>query len=300
MASNKLQRDFPYFSQYLNATHPNPLKGRAQSKYGMGCLTALAGAPIVSFATFMLLSRFIGPSAGFVAFAAFVISLLALFNYGTKLGSRSITEATPEDKLLEHAGSKIESLKKLDNDRKLPKWIDPVAIQLLEAGAYHWSRVTMAFDDPRWGDAQLPTHWLSLRERASKAAELAMAELVILCEKCVGEPPKNRKSDYQSVFDDFVSLDIEDAIRGLAKVTATHPSEYRFTSASTPVIFEEAKELAENLKSLADEVEEATRIAKTEIPELRANLARESIEGLLSEIRHVKKAESELHQNQSD
>lgn len=154
----------------------------------------------------------------------------------------------------------------------------------------------MSFDDVRWDKGDLPDHWLSLREKAEKAANLAMAELLMLCMQCVGEPLKSRKGDFQAVMEDFVGLDIEDALRGLAKVTASHPKEYKFQSPRTRELFQPGRALAEQLKELADEIETSTRLAKIEMrSDLRTSLGKESIDSLLSEMRYVREAEEELH-----
>ena len=301
MASNKLKRDYPYLAEYLDAPHSNPLMEKLSSAQGFGCVAAVAGAPIIGIATFLLTNRMVGPGAGaFLAFGAAVVGAVALSSYATKNFKNTEKNAAPEEKLMHQANAAIQHLKKLDGDRKLPKWMDPVAIQLLEAGAYHWSRVRKTFGDVRWDTRDLPEHWVALREKAERAANLAMAELIILCTQCVGEPHKTRKGDFQSVLEDIVDLDIEDALRGLAKATATHPTEYRFSSPRTQEIFPHGKELAERLKDLAEEIEQATQIAKTEIPELRTSLGQDSIETLLSEMRYVRQAEEELHEHQSE
>lgn len=299
MASKRLIRDYPYLSAYLDAPHPNPLVERLASLSNFGCLAAMGGAPMVAILSFMISDRFIGPIGGSLfALGMAVTSGVLLFSFGKRHSEKAAKEATVEDKLMSQAAQAIDHFKKLDRERKLHKWMDPVAIQLLEAGAYHWSRIRQTFDDSRWNVSQLPEHWVGLKQKAHSAANLAMAELVILCAGCTGEPTKTRKDDFQSVFEDLVDLDIEDALRGLAKVTATHPKEYRFQSPQTKEIFEPARQIAERLKQLADEMEQATQIAKTELPQSQLNLGQETIGHLLEEIKAVRQAEQELHQSQ--
>jgi len=297
MASNKLKRDYPHLSAYMDFPHVNPLIEQLSSMKNLGCLASLAISPFLGMATFMVTSRFAGVPGGLMlGFASFVAFAISIYSYGTKYSSRNAKEITAEDRLIDQGHAALHQLRKLDNDKKLPKWMDPVAIQLLEAGAYHWSRVRMSFDDVRWDKGDLPDHWLSLREKAEKAANLAMAELLMLCMQCVGEPLKSRKGDFQAVMEDFVGLDIEDALRGLAKVTASHPKEYKFQSPRTRELFEPGRALAEQLKELADEIETSTRLAKIEMPsDLRTSLGKESIDSLLSEMRYVREAEEELH-----
>jgi len=299
MASKRLLRDYPYLSGFLDSPHPNPLVDRLASLSNFGCMAALVGSPMIGVLSFMLSGRFIGPIGGTVfALGMAITGGILLFAMGKRHSDKASKEATVEEKLMAQSAQSIEHLRKLDRERKLHKWMDPVAIQLLEAGAYHWSRIRMTFSDARWNVNQLPEHWVGLKQKANSSANLAMAELVILCAGCTGEPVKNRKDDFQSVFEDLVDLDIEDAVRGLAKVTATHPKEYRFQSPQTREIFEPAREIAERLKELADEMEQATLIAKTELPQSHLHLGNESIGHLLEEIKAVRQAEQELHQSQ--
>lgn len=299
MSSKRLARDYPYLCGYLDASHPNPLVDRIASLQNLGCTAALVGTPIIGLLSFMASGRFVGPIGATVFAAGMALTGgFLLFSYGKKHSAKAMSEATVEDKIMSQAAQSVDYLRKLDRERKLHKWMDPVAIQLLEAGAYHWARIRTTFDDSRWNVSQLPEHWVGLKQKANAAANLAMAELVILCAGCTGEPVKNRKNDIQSVFEDFVDLDIEDALRGLARVSATHPKEYRFQSPQTREIFEPARQIAERLKQLADEMEQATQIAKSELPQAHIQLGNESIAHLLEEIKAVRQAEQELHQTQ--
>jgi hypothetical protein len=300
MASNKLKRDYPYLSAYMDFPHVNPLIAQMSSVKNFGCLAAMTVSPFLALAAFLVTDRFAGAGGGFLfGFATFVASAISIYSYGTKISARNVKEITAEDRLIDQAHSALHQLRKLDKESKMPKWMDPVAIQLLEAGAYHWNRVRQSFDDVRWDRGDLPDHWVSLRAKAEKAANLAMAELLILCIQCVGEPLKTRKGDFQAVVEDFVGLDIEEALRGLAKVTASHPKEYKFQSPRTRELFEPGRALAEQLKELADEIETSTRLAKVEMPsDLRTSLGKESIETLLSEMRYVREAEEELQDRQ--
>ena len=301
MASSKLKRDFPYLAEYLEFPHPNPRLDSLYRRHGLGCMAAVVGGPIFGLATFVLMGRALGPVVGLMLTVfATLLGAIAISAFARKITARTEAKSLPEDHILEKANESTEQLNKLDQERKLTKWMDPVALQLLEAGSYHWSRVRKSFADTRWNSQELPEHWVSLKEKADHASNIAMAELLILCSQCIGEPIKTGKNDFQSVIEDFVDLDIEDALRGLARATATHPKEYRFSSQRTHEIFPEAKALAERLKELADEIEQATQIAKVEIPGLRASLGQDSIESLLSEMRTVRQAEDELRQHQSE
>lgn len=301
MASTKLKRDFPSLAAYLDHPHPNPLFRHIGAGPGLGCSLALVAGPAAGFGVFTLANGPLGPVFGILAgLAGAGIATVAAAALGWRIGKRNAPEPTAEDNLLAQSFGAVESFRRLDNDKRIPKWVDPIALQILEAGAYHWGRIRQVFASPTWRAVDLPEHRAGLRDKALRAADLAMAELAILCAQCIGEPKKNRKDDFQAAFEDFADLAIEDAIRGLARVAATHPKAYRFESPRAKEIFEPAKGLAEQLKGLADEVEQASFSIPQEDDPLRASLGRESIDSLLTEIRHTRLAEQELQGHESD
>ena len=185
------------------------------------------------------------------------------------------------------------------HDKKLHRWLDPIAGQLLEAGTYHWKRVHDHLNLPFWQSDDLPNHWSALREKSIEAADNAMAELVVLCSGCVGEPTKSRDDDLKDVIEDFVDLDIQDALQGLGRIVSSDDQAYSFHSPEAQVIFEPGRAIAERLKELADQVEQASTRARSESVDIPAGAySTESIDILLIEFRAVKQAEDELHQTQ--
>lgn len=301
MASTKIKRDFPSLAAYLDHPHPNPLFRRIGAGPALGCLMALVSSLVVGVGVFALASPAIGPLMAVVAsLAGSGAAAFAVAAAGWRIGRKNAAAPTAEDQLLAQGFGAVESFRRLDNEKRIPKWVDPIALQLLEAGAYHWGRVRQTFAGSQWHSADLPEHRANLRDKAIRAADLAMAELAILSAQCVGEPKKNRKDDFQAAFEDFADLAIEDAIRGLARVAATHPKAYRFESPRAKEIFEPAKGLAEQLKGLADEVAGASFEAPAEDDGLRTSLGRESIDSLLTELRYTRLAEEELHGQQPE
>jgi hypothetical protein len=306
MASSKLKREYPYLAAYLDHEIASPSVAASEKIMGMGCVGLGLGAPLagllaaigVSVATGNFGFGILGGAVAFVAALGLGGAILA------KKVKASQQPASEEDRLLREAMGSRSALLDLDKNKKLTKWLDPVAAQLLEAGAYHWSRVRTTLDASAWTHGDVPGHWKALRERALTGADVAMAELLILASGCVGEPMKNRKDEWNSIVEDFVSLDIEDALRGLSKATSNHPNQYRYTSPNTRDIFDPGKRIAERLKDLADEVQNATPrvLAETSntiaIPGATTGYATESLDVLLGEIKAVRQAEKELHEEQ--
>ncbi len=204
------------------------------------------------------------------------------------------------DPLEERATKAILDLKKLHESRKLRTWMDPVALELLEAGAFHYARVTAALDGPYWSTRDLQAHWVSVRNQARQASETAMYELVLMCQACVGKPQTERKDEFKQVVEDLVDLDIADALQGLKEFTNPDWSKFRHQSPMSKQIFEPARALAERLKILGDEVE--TRM--TELtglgPEGLPSGAVGSLDVVLSELRAVRQAEAEIADEQQE
>lgn len=306
MASSKLKREYPYLAAYLDHEIASPSIAVTERIMGMGCAAVGIGAPLggiaIGLATSLLTGNFgLGMVGGLFGFIGTIALGGVLIAKKVKASQKPVSE---EDRLLREAMGSRSALLDLDKNKKLTKWLDPVAAQLLEAGAYHWSRVRTTLDASAWTHGDVPGHWKALREKALTGADVAMAELLILASGCVGEPMKNRKDEWNSIVEDFVSLDIEDALRGLSKATSNHPNQYRYTSPNTRDIFDPGKRIAERLKDLADEVQNATPrvLAETSntvaIPGATTGYATESLDVLLGEIKAVRQAEKELHEEQ--
>lgn len=299
MSSAKFKRAYPYLSSYLEAARQDPVSRRVAASQGTGCLAVMAGVSIGVLAGIFVFGQMPAPLGG--SFAALnwgvvgIVVSVALAVRGSRNAQkpRNVTEET-----LSSAAKAARDLRRLDEGRKLHKMLDPVAGQLLEAGAYHWVRVHRTLDARHWQDKKLSTHWQSLRGRAMEAADLAMAELLIIGATCVGDPVRDRKDDIKGVFEDFADLGIQDALRGLAKIAALDERVYTFTTPRAKELFEPGRALAERLKSLADEVESADLKATQEVHLPQGAFATESIDVLLGEFRAVNQAEQELEENQ--
>lgn len=299
MASSKLKSKYPHMAEYIDHHRHDPVQARIEAAMGKGCLFGGALVPVAAIGFGAL---------GFLLFkhpiAAIGMGLLGGVT-GTVLGGWLMQRMTKkagqftssEEEMLKKAGEAARHFRKLDSDRKLHKWIDPVAAQLLEAGAFHWGRLNKALESQVWQNKETASHWSGLKERVENAANIAMAELVVLVSGCVGEPSKDRKEDLKEAFEDFAELDIADALQGLLKVSSRPATDYIFKSPRSREIFEPAKNIAHRLQQLADEMEQKTeelRIVSMDIPQEASSV--DSIDVLLGEIRAVDQAEKELRQ----
>lgn len=204
----------------------------------------------------------------------------------------------PVDPLEVKGRAASKALLKLHQERKLRKWMDPVAQELLEAGAYHFGRLRTALEGPAWSARDLPTHWETVRAQARAAGESAMWELVLLCNTCVGKPQVERKDGLKSVIEDFVDLDIADALQGLKEIASGDWARYAHTSPAARQIFEPGRQIAERLRDLADEIEARAPELGGSAGEALPRGSVGSIDAVLGELRAVRQAEEELRQEQ--
>lgn len=302
MASSKLKRRYPYLAAFMDLASRDPLEEQTTYETGLGCLLAIVTVPLAFFG--------VGLGAFFAFGQSFPLGLVLgiagsfLAAGGTAWLTRSrlrrVTEGEDgESKLLARGRWSARELVRLDREKKLTQWLDPVAGQLGEAGAFHWQRVREALSGPEWQAVDLNGHWTAIREKSSRAADLAMAELLTLVAGCVGEPAHRKEDDLQGFLEELSDLEFRAAAQQLLSA-AGDPGRYRHSSPRTAVIFEPAQQLARRLQSLADEVEAARGRLAVEVDLPAGAYAVESIDMVLGEMRAVRQAEAELEEGASE
>lgn len=297
MSSKKFARTYPSLDAYLEWLKTAPVRPEPQSAIAQGCFALASLVPLSAIGGGVLGTEvFRNPLAALVlAFGAAAGAFFVIAKFTEARVKALRKPRTAEEAMLLKAKEAGVAFAEVDKKGKLHRWLDPVAGQLLEAGAYHWKRVHDRLELTAWTHGDLPEHWKGLRDRARSASDQAMAELFTLCSGCIGEPGKTPEDELKGVFEDFAGLEIQDALQGLTKVLSRKASDYTFTSPETPLVFEPARQLAERLKSLADEVEAASAQAKAEAVGNQFEVpATESIDALLTEFRAVRQAEEEL------
>lgn len=254
---------------------------------------AMVISAIIFTQTGFVIGNFLGAVGGFLLsfpVTALVWSLIA------KKMKRPLTE----DQLTQQkVWEAVKSFKSLKEQKKLHKWVDPVILQVLEAGAYHYARVKTVSGSVKWRSMTLPGHWTSIRDQADDSADKAMSELVLMASHCIGEPDKDRKKDFENVVEDFFDLEIADSLAQLKRVTTSSWKDYAYQSPIARQIFEPAKDIAERLKLLADELEKMDEGMPIEMkvgagPVSTRATSADSIDLLLGEMKAVREAENEL------
>ncbi len=299
MASRKLNRKYPHLTAYLEAHKTNPIRQRVESAMSGGCLATLVAVPLFGSIFGFVAMQLARVPVAFVpgAVVGGIVTLIVGLSILARQAKTLQTPRTSEEALAVKAFESSEHFRKLDGDKKLHRWLDPVAGQLLEAGSYHWKRVQDALASPFWTSTELPNHWTALRQRSLEAADSAMAELVVLCSGCVGEPGRSRDDDLKDVIEDFADLDITDALQGLSRMFTNGHQDYSFQSPESRIVFEPGRQIAERIKELADQVESATQRVRAETtPIPQGAYATESLDLLIGEFKAIQQAEEELRQ----
>lgn len=158
-------------------------------------------------------------------------------------------------------------------DRALPTSIGIV----MEECAAAWIRVDECLAGPMWTDPALASHWMSIRNSAKTAAAAAMEE--VFCLACPHLTNPNEARPVRSV-QELVQRVIGTEARPITSI---------------PASFRPAIKIAEQLQSLAFQVESATEtiVAERMHPESPNAVAR--LENVLRDLRSIQVAEEELH-----
>lgn len=166
------------------------------------------------------------------------------------------------------------------NKGKLHRRIDRAAGLLLEECARQWLRIHDAVSGTFWEDKDLPAHWKHVRDQSTSAANRAMDDLIVMLK------PVLETRDKQTSTQEFIG----DMLENVLNVKVEGPVE------PLPAAFLPARDIAQKLMQLADEVEETTQRAADD-PSFREHYSSATqIDHVLGELRAIKQAESELHQ----
>jgi hypothetical protein len=271
--------------------------------WGMGCVATGLGAPLLGGACFVagLLMGNWGMAflTGFLGFSA---AIAAGIIWTLKAAKRNKYIPSQTELKLREVAEIVGRFKTLDKDHQLIASLDPTAMEFLEAGAYHWTRVSQALEGPYFSSSRLAGHWVAMRDEAKRSADEAMADLLLLAFRCMGEPPRTRNEDLRELVVDLQRGDLREVLQGFKTVVDKDWRDYAHRSPNMAGLYEPASEICQSLKSLADQLEPmAHEKVEAEIggtTESHRTSSASSIELLLSEMRAVRQAEEELTNEQ--
>lgn len=286
------KKRLPYLSEYIASCTAQSPYARRDAIAASGCITV----PLAIVGSVSLLGNLMswplavgvgllvgGPMAGWM------MSALA-----KKFGKARTPEEARRFEVFEAASKYNQSIQR----KKLHQELDPVAAQLLESCAYYYKQTMSLVNGPIWDEAANNGQYVALREQCAKAANESMQEAIMLCQHCLGKPERNRSDDLGSVIQDFVSLEIEDAIGGLREVVKADSAKYAYRSPHVNSIFEPVRDIAEKLKQLSIEVEKIQTDIVKNASTLKQVESASSLDLVLRELQMVRQAEDELDDEQ--
>lgn len=283
---SKNRKDHPYFAGFMKWQQEQSVPEVASTAIGGAAL----GLGVITVGLGLAFLRI--P----IASVPILIAAAALLGFSLSKFLRKPKLSPTELERREKISRAIAQFTNLSRERKLHKSMDPAILQLLEAASFHWTRLKSLLDSPSWTGASVGDHWKTIRAQSWQAANHAMEELVLMSTSCIGEPQGDKQRAVKEIMGDFRDLDFMDALQGLSRIANSDWSDYSYRSPNAPLLFEPGRLLAEKIKTLADEIERTTSSVNPEAQVYSTQNAADSLDGILSEIRAVREAETELQQ----
>jgi hypothetical protein len=261
-------RRMPHFGEYLSASASGAPEGFVSS--------ALIGTSVLSLAMFLGLAEIFGPLRAAIATLVLGVPVVGIVVVETL---RWLDRPRTAEQVRSRRARKLaKELHGLWHRRLLHRALTPAAGALLEGCAEHWSRIQRELQSALWSSAGLPEHWRSVRDRAMRASDAAMADVILLLEPTLVQP--QTKPSLALLIGEFLDRFSEGGPPGADDLL--------------PTPFEPAREIAERLKLLAAEVEAASKQILRADETGRSFASARSLESCLAELRSIRQAEDEL------
>jgi len=210
----------------------------------------------------------------------FIALLLGLSGLGLAYWwpGRTKRKSEPRDVLHQEA---IALAKQMIASKRLHKDLDAASAQLLEESAKFWREIRAELDNPFWRNPGLPSHWKTVREQTSAAADGAMEEILVLLRSSFH--PNYAQGGWENV--------VEDAIETFVTGPKLRKGD------RMPPGFAEARQIAEKLKIASSQVRTASLEVSAEqgaTPLLSSGAA---LDMAIGDMRSLQEAEQELRRN---
>jgi hypothetical protein len=269
-------KQLPYLADYL--THA------ASEKPGWvpnsSVLTDLASSTVVGggvgFATMMVAGQnwVAGLVAGVSCFIVHAVGAARLSRYAAK--TRPLEDRV---QLERNAREVIRRMQASMNRRRLHRDLSVDAASILEEAACHWSRARASLLSPYWTRQDLSPHMQGMRDQSLDTIERTMQELLVLYTTTIPTEPGN-----------WNLAEVVDEVFG-KNVFSSGP-ERRINP-----FHEEAVNLVQHLRELADEAEHISRQLVSDSAYGSQSRPGASLEATLADLRSLREAEEELRKD---
>jgi len=217
---------------------------------------------------------YVGVLTGALTFCVYMLGVFGITE------RRRARDEDPQVGLRREAKLVAQHLDHLMHEKRLHRDLSPDVIELIEEAARSWHRARSALQSPYWKRADLPTHFRSVRDQSLLAIDQGMQEMLVLFATSVPKEP--RKWTLGEMADEVIGHDVF-ANRG----SLDHVSPY----------FQEATGVAAKLQELAVQVESVSQQLAGQELITGAPKPGSGLEATLAELRQLKQAEEELHQD---
>ncbi|MBX3097000.1 MAG: hypothetical protein KF812_09065 [Fimbriimonadaceae bacterium] len=286
--STRFNKRMPYLNGFLKYAMNDPVQGRMDLAVGLSVVGGLL-TPAAFGVTAGVMTQNVG-----LGFLAAFLTLGGWIAAGITWGKRAKQPRSEKEKAQVAAVAASKPWQSLRNKQKLHKYADPAVLHLLEAAAYHWTRVQTIVTSPTWNADSLPGHWAQVRDSAQMAADQAMAELLHMSQLAMGEPSRSREDEVSGMVKDLFELQISDALDGLRQISSSDWTAYSHSSPHAGDIVKRGMTVADRLQNLAEELEGATPQTATMVGSADVPNSAQSLEAVLSELKAVRQAEEEV------
>jgi hypothetical protein len=270
-------KHLPYFSDYLNYVVKQGPPDNILSAIGFAFGGFIAFAGVALGFAFKNLTPIASILTCGIAGACFAVAVTKYRNY------KALT-AQGEARVLAEAREVSLKFHKAQKQYRLHRDLHPNVLDLLESAARNWKRIRDAVDSEILGSPDLPDHWKTIRDRASRNADLGMAEIMVLLQDELQEP--RPPADVQE--------SITYALQSIGITIGTTKPGFDHI----PVEFEPARKIAERLGVLASELEKTSQDILTSGEHKMRLTSSQSIDETLEELRHIRIAEQEISEQQ--
>ena len=212
-----------------------------------------------------------------VASATFGVYMLGAYGISYKRKSK---EADPQVELKREARQVAQRLDHCMHEKRLHRDLSNEILSLLEEASRNWHRAKSALESPYWKRADLPSHLRAVREQSLVAIDQGMQEMLVLFSTSVPKEPG--KWTIGELADEVIGQDVF-----ASKGRLNHSSPY----------YQEAHGVTGKLLELADQVESVSQQLAGQELITGAPKPGSALEATLAELRQLKQAEEELHQD---
>lgn len=281
---SKKRSHFPKLREYLEHVHKNSPLERAEGwLIGLGVggsITALVASGLATAITNTPAMMLGGLAALGVVWTGWVVMYRNNFHPRDEAKKALVDAHKAAKKMLEHV-----------RGRRLHRFMDVATAEVLEACAFHWSRIRSALDSPAWNPDVLEGHWFAVRDQALRASDEAMLEAIYLARAGLSEKRMSGSPEFLEWAEDFFDVDVDDLLK---KFGVRHGSSEEDVYGYQPALLRPLHQIGTKLRTLADEMEKAPAPSARPMTAARQSSA-SAIDLTLSEIGALKKAERELN-----